>query len=70
MRYCKTDFNFPFVPSVLRPCVIDFFTAAVMLQALALTLALLLAMFVSCSTANLDNDLLPVFRITTCFFCL
>jgi len=67
MRYRKTDFNFSFAPSVLRPCVIDFLTATMMLQALAMAFALLLTTFVPCSIKNLGYDLFPVLGIVTCF---
>ena len=49
MRYRKTDFNFPFAPSVLWPCVIDLLTATMMLQAFSMAFALLLTMLVPCS---------------------
>ena len=67
MRYRKTDFNFPFAPSVLWPCVIDFLTATMMLQALSMAFALLLTMLVPCSIKNLGYDLFPVLGIVICF---
>jgi len=67
MRYRKTDFNFPFAPSVLRPCVIDFLTATMMLQALAAAFALFMPVSVTCALANLGSDLFPVFRIGSLF---
>jgi len=67
MRYRKTDFNLPFAPSELRPCVIDFLTAIMMLQAFAMALALLLTLFVSCAIENLGYDVFPVFGIVACF---
>ncbi len=67
MRYRKTDFNLPFAPSVLRPCVIDFLTATIMLQAFAMALALLSALFILGAIENLSYDLFPVFGIIACF---
>ena len=63
MRYRKTDFNFPFAPSVLRPCMIDFLTATIMLHALAAAFALFMPVSVTRPLTNLGSDLFPAFRI-------
>src|SRR5260370_35694163 len=63
----KTDFNFPFAPSVLWPCVIDFLTATMMLQALSMAFALLLTMLVPCSIKNLGYGWFPVLGVVICF---
>jgi hypothetical protein len=69
MRYRKTDLNFPFASSVLGPCVINFLTATMMLQAFTMAFALLLTTFVPRSIKNLGNDLFPVLGVVTYFRC-
>ena len=60
MRYRKADLNFPFPPAILGRRAIDFFTAAFMLQTLALALALFVTIRVPRPVANFDPDLFPI----------